>query len=77
MYPAVWVISANFQGLTRLEVMIQSSLELLEQYDAFGDVMVNIITFSYLAANPSSGWVDIATAKDVLLGLSAGGLYKL
>ena len=64
--------SAGFQGLTRLEVMIQSSLELLEQYDAFGDVKVNLTTFSDLA-DPSSGWVDIATAKGLILGLSAGG----
>ncbi|MDX2456170.1 MAG: VWA domain-containing protein, partial [Gammaproteobacteria bacterium] len=63
---------ANFQGLTRLEAMIASSLELLEQYDAFGDVQVNITTFSH-PANPSSGWVDIATAKDILLVLADGG----
>ncbi|MGB5441855.1 MAG: VWA domain-containing protein, partial [Gammaproteobacteria bacterium] len=64
--------SAGFQGLTRLEVMIQSSLELLEQYDAFGNVKVNLTTFSDFA-DPSSGWVDVATAKGLILGLSAGG----
>ena len=63
--------SANFQGMSRLEVMIKSSLKLIEQYEALGDVMVNIVTFSQDASN--SGWVSIADAKAILLGLDAGG----
>ncbi len=65
--------SSGFQGMTRLEVMVKSSLELLEQYDAFGDVMVNLVTFSGSSTNPSNGWVDIATAKTLLLALNDGG----
>ncbi|KGM08173.1 hypothetical protein LP43_0596 [Methylophaga thiooxydans] len=65
--------SANFQGMTRLQVMIKSSLELLDQYDAYGDVMVNIITFATSASNPSGGWVTVDQAKTIILGLTAGG----
>ncbi|EEF78797.1 retention module-containing protein [Methylophaga thiooxydans] len=65
--------SANFQGMTRLQVMIKSSLELLDQYDAYGDVMVNIITFATSASNPSGGWVTVDQAKAIILGLTAGG----
>ena len=64
---------ANFQGMTRLEVMIKSSLELLDQYDAYGDVMVNIITFASSAANPGGGWVTVDQAKSIILDLSASG----
>ncbi|WP_273149901.1 beta strand repeat-containing protein, partial [Methylophaga thiooxydans] len=65
--------SANFQGMTRLEVMIKSSLELLDQYDAYGDVLVNIVTFASNGSDVSGGWVTVAEAKAIILGLSAGG----
>jgi len=64
---------ANFQGMSRLEVMIKSSLELLDQYDAYGDVMVNLVTFSWSGANPTNGWVSVDDAKTILLGLEADG----
>ena len=63
--------ASGFQGMTRLEVMIKSSLELLEQYDALGDVMVNIVTFSTSATG--GVWMSVADAKALLLGLTDGG----
>ncbi|WP_289302886.1 retention module-containing protein, partial [Methylophaga sp. UBA3996] len=65
--------SAEFQGMTKLEVMIKSSLNLIEQYEALGDVMVNLVTFNNNAENPTSLWVDTATAKDIINSLSATG----
>lgn len=65
--------SADFQGMTKLEVMIKSSLNLIEQYEALGDVMVNLVTFNNQAENPTSLWVDTATAKDIINSLSATG----
>ena len=65
--------SANYQGMTRLEVMIKSSIELLDQYQSFGDVKVNIVSFSSSGANPTNGWVDVASAKTILLGLEDDG----
>ena len=64
---------AGFGGYTRLEAAKQALLELLEQYDALGNVKVCLVTFSS-SATIETGWVDIATAKAELLGLSAGGL---
>ncbi len=65
--------SADFQGMTKLEVMIKSSLNLIEQYEALGDVMVNLVTFNNGAENPTSFWVDTAKAKDIINSLSANG----
>jgi hypothetical protein len=65
--------ASGYQGMTRLQVMQKSALELLEQYDALGQVRVNIITFSTSAANPTSNWVTIEQAKTVILGLTANG----
>lgn len=65
--------SAEFQGMTKLEVMIKSSLNLIEQYEALGDVMVNLVTFNNNAENPTSLWVDTATAKEIINSLTANG----
>jgi hypothetical protein len=65
--------SADFQGMTKLEVMIKSSLNLIEQYEALGDVMVNLVTFNNSAENPTSLWVDTATAKEIINSLTANG----
>ncbi len=64
---------SGYQGMTRLEVMVKSSLELLEQYEAQGEVKVNLITFSSSASNPSIGWADVATIKALLLDLNDNG----
>ncbi|MDD0843070.1 VWA domain-containing protein, partial [Pseudomonas sp. Gutcm_11s] len=63
---------AGFGGYTRLEAAKQALLELLEQYDALGNVKVCLVTFAS-NATIETGWVDIATAKAELLGLSADG----
>jgi hypothetical protein len=60
-------------GMSRLELAKASVLELFEQYDAVGNVKIALITFSSSASNASGGWVDIATAKNTLLGLAANG----
>ncbi|WP_417511890.1 retention module-containing protein [Methylophaga sp.] len=65
--------SADFQGMTKLEVMIKSSLNLIEQYEALGDVMVNLVTFNDSAENPTSGWVKSSEAKSFINSLSASG----
>lgn len=65
--------TTDFQGMTKLEVMIKSSLNLIEQYEALGDVMVNLVTFNNGAENPTNIWVDTATAKDIINSLSASG----
>jgi hypothetical protein len=64
---------ADYQGMSRLEVMVKSSMELLDQYESYGDVMVNIVSFSSSGANPTNGWVSVAQAKTILLGLNDGG----
>jgi hypothetical protein len=64
---------SNYQNMTRLEVMQKSALELLDQYEAYGDVKVNIVTFSGSGSNPSGGWVTVDQAKDIIQVLSAGG----
>lgn len=65
--------TTDFQGMTKLEVMIKSSLNLIEQYEALGVVKVNLVTFNNGAENPTSEWVDTATAKDIINSLTASG----
>nr|WP_321271534.1 retention module-containing protein [uncultured Tolumonas sp.] len=65
--------ASGYQGMTRLQVMQKSALELLEQYDALGQVKVNIITFSTSASNPTNAWVSVDQAKSIILGLTANG----
>ncbi|MGL6551719.1 DUF5801 repeats-in-toxin domain-containing protein, partial [Aeromonas jandaei] len=62
--------ASGYQGMTRMEVMQKSALELLDRYDASGNVMVNIVTFSTAAANPTGTWVTVDVAKAIILGLS-------
>ncbi len=65
--------ASGYQGMTRLQVMQKSALELLERYDALGNVRVNIVTFSTSAANPTNNWVTVDAAKAIILGLTANG----
>ncbi|KKM62340.1 hypothetical protein LCGC14_1522660, partial [marine sediment metagenome] len=62
--------SAEYQGMTKLEVLIQSSLKLIEQYESLGDVAVNIVTFSDTAGSQSV-WVSSAEAKQIVESLTA------
>ncbi|WP_050716768.1 retention module-containing protein [Aeromonas tecta] len=63
--------SSGYQGMSRLQVMQKSALELLDKYDAYGNVMVNIITFATMASNPTGTWVTVDAAKAIILGLSS------
>ncbi|MFC5707488.1 type I secretion C-terminal target domain-containing protein, partial [Aeromonas eucrenophila] len=62
--------SSGYQGMTRMQVMQKSALELLDKYSAYGTVMVNIVTFATSAANPTGVWVSVDAAKAIILGLS-------
>ena len=63
----------NVGGLTRLELAKSSILELFSQYSSLGNVRVELVTFGTTATNETGTWVDIATAKDILLNLSTNG----
>ncbi|KAB0499813.1 retention module-containing protein [Pseudomonas vancouverensis] len=60
-------------GLSRLDLAKQAISALLDKYDDLGDVKVQLVTFSSNATDRTSVWVDVATAKTLLAGLSAGG----
>jgi len=60
-------------GLSRLALMKQSVNKLIDDYDAFGDVMVNIVTFSSQASNPQPNWQAATEAKGFVNGLVASG----
>ncbi|MFJ7282280.1 retention module-containing protein [Pseudomonas sp. NPDC099000] len=60
-------------GLSRLELAKQAISALLDKYDDLGDVKVQIVTFSSNATDKTSIWVDVATAKSIISGLTAGG----
>jgi Ca2+-binding RTX toxin-like protein len=65
--------SSGVGGLSKLELAKSSILELFEQYQAIGNVKVELVTFSDTATNATGTWVDVATAKSIVLGLTAGG----
>ncbi|WP_372743216.1 VWA domain-containing protein, partial [Neptunomonas sp.] len=58
---------------SRLEIAKQSMNALLDGYADNGDVKVRIVTFSTTADEQQALWVDIATAKTIISGLSADG----
>lgn len=61
-------------GQTRLQVMIASANQLLDQYLAQGLTKVQLIVFSSEAElKGDSSWLDVKTAKDIISNLSAGG----
>ncbi|WP_175389128.1 S-layer family protein, partial [Pseudomonas sp. C2B4] len=65
--------ASGVPGLSRLELAKQAISALLDKYDDLGDVKVQIVTFSSNAADKTSVWVDVATAKSIISGLTAGG----
>ncbi|MHB2246793.1 retention module-containing protein [Pseudomonas fitomaticsae] len=65
--------ASGVPGLSRLELAKQAISALLDKYDDLGDVKVQLVTFSSNATDRTSVWVDVATAKTLLAGLSAGG----
>jgi Ca2+-binding RTX toxin-like protein len=73
-----FAFATDYQNYVRIEVLKKSAIELLDRYEAYGQVKVNIITFEEFASNPSAlnglpGWVDVATAKQIILGLTPAG----
>ncbi|HHV48937.1 MAG TPA: type I secretion C-terminal target domain-containing protein, partial [Rhodocyclaceae bacterium] len=65
-------VSGSMAG-TRLQVMKESVITMLDQYDALGDVMVRVVTFSSSASAYQSNWVSVAEAKAYVNGLTAPG----
>jgi VCBS repeat-containing protein len=65
--------ASGVPGLSRLALAKQAISALLDKYDDLGDVKVQIVTFSSNATDKSSVWVDVATAKAIVAGLTAGG----
>ena len=61
---------SGLTGLNRLDVLKASVIELLEQYDALGNVAVRIVTFDTNAAAIGSVWMSVATAKAAVLALT-------
>jgi Ca2+-binding RTX toxin-like protein len=53
-----------------IEALKNSTLELLEQYDAMGDVKVRLVAFSSTADDFGSAWMTVAEAKAALLSLT-------
>jgi VCBS repeat-containing protein len=64
--------ASGVNGLSRLDLEKQSIIELLNKYDALGDVRVQVVTFNAQADVVSKEWVDVATAKTMVLGIQAG-----
>ncbi|VVP24593.1 retention module-containing protein [Pseudomonas fluorescens] len=65
--------ASGVPGLSRLALAKQAISALLDKYDDLGDVKVQIVTFSSNATDKTSVWVDVATAKSIVAGLTAGG----
>ncbi|KPN92160.1 retention module-containing protein [Pseudomonas nunensis] len=65
--------ASGVPGLSRLALAKQAISALLDKYDDLGDVKVQIVTFSSSATDKTSVWVDVATAKSIIAGLTAGG----
>ncbi len=65
--------ASGVPGLTRLALAKQAISALLDKYDDLGDVKVQLVTFSSNATDRTTVWVDVATAKTILAGLTAGG----
>ncbi|MFJ2714845.1 retention module-containing protein [Pseudomonas sp. NPDC087346] len=65
--------ASGVPGLSRLALAKQAISALLDKYDDLGDVKVQLVTFSSSATDRTSVWVDVATAKSLLAGLTAGG----
>ncbi|KAA0948309.1 retention module-containing protein [Pseudomonas sp. ANT_H4] len=64
---------ASGAGGTRLSLAKAAINELLTKYDEMGDVKVQIVTFSTGSTQLTSQWVDVATAKSIVAGISATG----
>ena len=64
--------ASGVNGLSRLGLEKQAIIELLNKYEALGDVKVQLVTFNSQANIGSNEWVDVATAKAMVNALTAG-----
>ncbi len=64
---------SGLPDVTRLALAKSAISALLDKYDDLGDVKVQLVTFSSNATDRTTVWVDVATAKSILAGLTAGG----
>jgi VCBS repeat-containing protein len=64
--------ASGVNGLSRLGLEKQAIIELLNKYEALGDVRVQLVTFNSQANIGSNEWVDVATAKAMVNALTAG-----
>ncbi|RRV07961.1 retention module-containing protein [Pseudomonas sp. v388] len=65
-------LPSGVDGLSRLDLAKQALNRLLSQYEAMGDVRVQIVTFNVQAAIMTPVWVDVATARSIIDALGAG-----
>ncbi|MBP9684551.1 MAG: type I secretion C-terminal target domain-containing protein, partial [Rhodoferax sp.] len=59
-------------GTTRFKLMKDSVNELLKAYDNLGNVRVNIVQFDANSSQLGNGWVDVATAKNLVNAMTLG-----
>lgn len=64
---------SGIDGMNRLEATQDAIKTLLNQYDSFGDIKVRIATFGTDAQLQGTQWIDIATAKSYIDGLTTNG----
>ncbi len=60
-------------GKSRLQLAKEAITALLDKYDAMGDVMVKLVTFSSTGVEQGTTWVSVAVAKSQIAGLIADG----
>ncbi|WP_061239767.1 retention module-containing protein [Ectopseudomonas composti] len=63
---------AGFDGLNRLEAVKLAAIELIERYEALGEVKITLVTFA-AGGYEQKVWVDFQEAKAAILDLTAGG----
>ncbi|MCG9027417.1 immunoglobulin-like domain-containing protein [Laribacter hongkongensis] len=66
------VKDANGKDLSRLALAKQAISQLLDQYDALGDVKVQLVKFSEGGSVQSNNWMTVAEAKAALAGITKG-----
>jgi hypothetical protein len=60
-------------SITRLQMAVQAMKDLLDRYDAQGDVAVRLVTFSGEGCVQGDRWTSVADARALLDSVKAGG----
>ena len=68
---------SGLTGLSRLDVLKASVTELLEQYDAIGNVAVRLVTFDDTANENGGAWLSVAAAKAAVQLLKSRRQHQL